>query len=221
MMILQFFSMIKDKDQSWKSFIIETLILIGIVLFIRFYIFQFFRVSGPSMCPTLNILNGECQYDEGEFIFVNEFLYNFIRDPQKGEIVVFHPPEKKEFYIKRIIGVPGDTIDIIDGKVYLTNDTHTKLELPESYLSAVNQGQTQSHGQSSFTVPEGHFLLFGDNRNKSFDGRHCYNLSGCDGSHSPFIPAANITGKASFIIWPLSKIRFLENELESLTPNEA
>lgn len=212
--------MIKNKEQSWPSFLLETVILIGIVLFIRFYIFQFFRVSGPSMCPTLNMIQDECEHEKGEFIFVNQFTYNFVRPPKRGEIVVFHPPEKKEYYIKRIMGVPGDTIEIIDGVLYLTNDTHQKIQLPEEYLSPVNQGQTNTYGQTQFTVPDEHYLLFGDNRNKSFDARHCYNMNGCDGAHSPFIPVKNITGKALFVIWPVTNLRWMENQLSFLNSEE-
>jgi len=208
--------MIKDKDQSWTSFIIEALILIAIVLFIRFYIFQFFRVSGPSMCPTLNVLSEECQYGKGEFIFVNEFSYNFLRNPERGEIVVFHPPHKKIFYIKRILGVAGDTIEINNGKVYLNNEEVEDYALPESYLSPRNQGRTQSFGRKVFTIPEGHFLLFGDNRAESLDARQCFFSGGCDGEHTPFIPEQNITGKAEFVIWPFWKSRWLKNEFEEL-----
>ncbi len=208
--------MLKDKDQSWTHFTIETLILIIIVLFIRFYIFQFFRVSGPSMCPTLNMIEGECQFEKGEFIFVNQFLYHFIREPQFGEVVVFQPPEKKEYYIKRILGTPGDVIDIQNGKLYLTNDQFEKLELDEIYLSALNQGQTQTYGQSSFIIPDQHYLLFGDNRAKSFDARQCYSIEGCNGSHSPFVPQENIQGKASFVVWPIPLIRTLQNPFTEL-----
>ncbi len=208
--------MIKDKDQSWTSFIIEAVILIGIVLFIRFYIFQFFRVSGPSMCPTLNVMEEECQYGKGEFIFVNEFSYNFLRTPKRGEVVVFHPPHKKIFYIKRIIGVPGDTIEIKEGKVYLNNEFIENTPLEETYLSPRNEGRTQTFGRTTFTVPEGNYLLFGDNRAESLDARQCFWSAGCDGEHTPFIPEKNITGKAEFVIWPLWKGRWIENELKDL-----
>ncbi len=206
--------MIKDKDQSWTSFALETLILIGIVLFVRFYIFQFFRVSGPSMCPTLNIIDEKCENGKGEFIFVNEFVYNFMRAPKRGEIVVFHPPHKDTFYIKRILGVPGDTIEIKKGKLYLSNNEVTDFEIPETYLSAKNNGFTQSFKQTKFTVPDEHYLLMGDNRSRSFDARHCYNQSGCDGAHTPFVPIKNIQGKASFVVWPLSKMRGIEQKKE-------
>jgi signal peptidase I len=202
--------MIKDKDQSWMSFVLETLILIGIVLFIRFYIFQFFRVSGPSMCPTLNVLENKCQHGKGEFIFVNEFLYNFIRSPKRGEIVVFRPPHKKVYYIKRIIGIPGDIVEIKNGRVYLTNENMSDFELSEPYLSPRNQGRTQVKQKSIFRVPEGHYLLFGDNRAESLDARQCFSTTGCDGKHTPFVSQKFIQGRSEFVIWPLKKNRWLQ-----------
>ncbi len=206
--------MLKDKDQSWASFLVEAIILIGIVLFIRFYIFQFFRVSGPSMCPTLNVVDDACQYGKGEFIFVNEVLYHFMKNPERGEIVVFRPPQKKVYYIKRIIGVPGDTVEIKDGKLYLSNEEVTDFRIPEPYLSARNQGRTIAAGRSKFTVPEEHYLLMGDNRAESLDARHCFASTGCDGKHTPFVPKNFIQGKAEFVVWPLGKVRNILEESE-------
>ena len=201
--------MLKDKNQSWKSFFIEIIVLISLVLFIRFYVFQFFRVSGPSMCPTLNFLNNECQHGKGEFIFVNEFLYKFMREPKFGEIVVFRPPEKDVYYIKRVLGVGGDIVEIRDGKVFLTNNEVKNQEIKEDYLSAKNKNLT-STTRERFVVPKGHFLLFGDNRAESLDSRSCFSNIGCDGNHTPFVAQKNIQGRAEFVIWPFWEARFLE-----------
>ncbi len=195
--------MLKEEGQTWLGFVLEILILIAIVLGIRFYIFQLFRVAGPSMCPTLNMINDKCvtaQNTKGEFIFVNEFLYRFVRDPKRGEVVVFKAPEKKVSYIKRILGIPGDTIEIKDGKIFLSNKEVTKQEIIEPYLSPKNQGMTHSSGKTRFTVPEDHYLLLGDNRSKSLDSRNCF--ASCDGKHTPFLPKENIQGVAEFVIWP-------------------
>lgn len=200
----------KEKNQSWLSFAVEMVLILSVVLFVRFYVFQFFRVSGPSMCPTLNVLDEECQMGQGEFIFVNEMLYNFIREPERGEVVVFKPPHKDDYYIKRIMGVGGDTITIEDGKVYLANADNEKTKLEESYLSPRNKDNTQVFFEDEFVVPEGKFLLFGDNRAKSFDARHCYYQGGCDDEHSPFVSMKNITGRAEAVLWPLTKIRKVE-----------
>lgn len=203
-------------QNSWRSSLIELVILLAIVLFIRFYVFQFFRVSGPSMCNTLNYLNEECEYDKGEFIFVNQLLY-LIREPSIGEVVVFRPPSKNTYYVKRVIGVPGDKVEVRDGVVYRNG-----IQLNETYLSPRNQGQTKTYGQDVFEVPEGKYLLFGDNRAKSLDARQCFG-SGCyNGEDDPFTISSKIKGKAEFVVWPFwptgdqgnTGFRFLDNPLD-------
>lgn len=208
---------LKEKHQSWISFIIELIVLISLVLFVRFYVFQFFRVHGGSMCPTLNQIDDQCLRDKGEFIFVNEFLYNFIRDPKRGEVVVFKPPTGDKPYIKRVIGVPGDIIEIIGKRVYITNDKYEQELLDESYLSARNDGNTRA-SQTRFVVPTDHVLLFGDNRNGSLDARDCFTQSSlkCNSGISPYIHKDNVVGKASTVIWPVWRARSVENKLEYL-----
>jgi signal peptidase I len=192
---------LKDKDQTWGSFILEMVILIVFILFIRTYVFQLFRVSGPSMCPTLNQMKGGCEYGNGEFIFVNEFVYNFMHEPERGEIVVFKEEGLGKNLIKRIMGIPGDTVEVIDGKVYRTNsETTDRIELTEPYLSAKNQGMTRA-SKKSFVVPEGKYLVFGDNRLESLDSRLCF-AHGCNENNSPFIDLDTIKGRAEFTLWP-------------------
>lgn len=208
--------MIKDADQSWGSFAFEMAVLLAIVLGIRFYVFQFFRVSGPSMCPTINQLDGECESEKGEFVFVNEFLYHFLKNPARGEVVVFRPPTEKTYYIKRVIGVPGDTITIKNGKVYLSNAEHEELELPETYLSEINQGRTITQ-QKVFTIPADHVLLFGDNRNQSLDARQCFrSCYGDKNKNTPFVHENMVKGRAEFVIWPFWTARWIKTALQDL-----
>lgn len=208
---MNFTSWVKTDDQSWGSFFLELALLLGLVLFIRFYVFQFFRVSGPSMCPTLNQFDENCYHGNGEFIFVNEFLYSFMRNPERGEIVVFRPPTTDKNYIKRVIGIPGDTVEVVDGKVYLTGGEYERTELPESYLSEKNKGRTFAAFEK-FIVPEGEYLLFGDNRLESLDARRCFEFD-CTDSNTPFVYAKKIRGRAEFVVWPLAKIRHLTHDL--------
>jgi signal peptidase I len=210
---MNFISWIKTEDQSWKSFFLELILLLALVLFIRFYIFQFFRVSGPSMCPTLNQFDENCYHGKGEFIFVNEFLYSFKRAPKRGEIVVFRPPTSKKNYIKRVIGVPGDIVEVIDGKVYLTGDDYEQTELPESYLSEKNKGRTFA-SLEKFIVPDEEYLLFGDNRLESLDSRRCFERD-CNNSNSPFVSVKKIRGRAEFVVWPITKTRRMFHDLFS------
>ena len=208
---MNFASWIKTDDQSWGSFFLELALLLGLVLFIRFYVFQFFRVSGPSMCPTLNQFDENCYHGNGEFIFVNEFLYSFMRAPERGEVVVFRPPTTDKNYIKRVIGIPGDIVEVENGKVYLTGDEYERTELPESYLSEKNKGRTFA-SLKKFTIPKGEVLLFGDNRLESLDARRCFEYD-CTDSNTPFVSAKKIRGRAEVVVWPLSKIRHLNHNL--------
>jgi signal peptidase I len=229
----------KDPDQSWISFVIEFTILILAVVIIRVYAFQFFQVSGPSMCNTLNFIDGKCQEmqcrtlvdkikgtnpygsESCETIFVNEAVYSFLRAPKRGEIVIFVPPTEidsgnfmKKKYIKRVIGIPGDKVEIENGKVFLTNENEgiERTELPEPYLSAKNEGRT-STTKEEFIVPEGEYLCFGDNRIESLDARRCYESEGCNENNTAFVKEKYIRGKAQIVVWPPKQWRALEHGL--------
>jgi len=208
----KYFGWLKDKDQSWSHFIVEILFLIALVLFVRFYVFQFFRVSGPSMCPTLNQFEAGCKYDKGEFIFVNEFIYNFIHGPEQGDIVVFSPPnDGKKKYIKRIMAIPGETIRVEEGIVYRKDDQGNSEKLEEVYLSDKNRGNTYA-SLEEFEVPDGHYLLFGDNRNQSLDSRRCFSNNGCNQHNTPFVKKSEIIGKAQYVVFPFTRARKLFHE---------
>jgi len=203
---------------------LNLLIVFGLVFVIQTFIASPFKVYGPSMCDTINNINEECQYGYGEYIIVNKLIYQkffgwSLDDPSRGDIIVFHPPHSEDqFYIKRIIGVPGDTIKLIDGKVYLFNNEHeTGYELPEPYLNATNSGSTlpSTNRITTFDVPEGKYFVMGDNRHQSTDSRSCFRdvyEGGCRGEEDgPFLPKENIEGKASVVLWPLKKIRTLQS----------
>ncbi|PID70277.1 signal peptidase I [bacterium DOLZORAL124_38_8] len=229
---------IKDEDQSWASFWLEIVFLGLLIVFVRLYVFQLFQVSGPSMCPTLNMFDSVCQQPYGkesksDFIFVNEFLYSIVSEPKKGEIVVFNSPNKSSNkwlelinkvipfwdintktptrYIKRVIGTAGDTVTVKQGKVFLqAKDTNAVIELPEPYLNKTNKGSTTSQ-KETFVVPEGKILVFGDNRVNSTDARMCF--GSCRNGASPFTDVKDVVGRAEFIIFPINHIRFLNNSL--------
>lgn len=208
------------------SFILDIalnlLIVFGLVFIIQTFIASPFKVYGPSMCDTLNIINEECQGGYGEYIIVNKLIYlDFfgwsLSEPKRGDIIVFHPPHSKEqFYIKRIIGIPGDTIKLIDGDVYLFNKHYpTGLAIPEPYLSEENKGETNSSTNrvTTFTVPDNEYFVMGDNRNKSTDSRSCFRdafQGGCRGEEEYFLPRENIEGKAWIVLWPFKSIRIIK-----------
>lgn len=215
----------KKKQSKFVTFLLDLglnlLIVFGLVYLIQTFLASPFKVFGPSMCDTLNYLNEECERGYGEYIIVNKLVYkNFfgwsLAEPNRGDIVVFHPPHTdKDFFIKRVIGIPGDTIKLIDGKVFLFNDEYeTGYELPEDYLNEENSGNTipSTNRVTTFEVPEGHYFLLGDNRSHSTDSRSCFRdafQGGCRGEDAYFLPEENIEGRAWVVLWPFNKIRII------------
>lgn len=198
---------------------LNLLIVFGLVYIIQTFIASPFKVFGPSMCNTLNYIDEECHQGYGEYIIVNKLIYKdffgwSLSQPKRGDIIVFHPPHTNEqFYIKRIIGIPGDTIKLIDGKVFLFNPAYPAgIEMPEDYLSDLNAGKTfpSTNKVTSFTVPDEQYFVLGDNRNESTDSRSCFRdafQGGCRGEEAYFLPRQNIEGKAWIVLWPLNLIR--------------
>ncbi len=197
---------------------LNAIIIVGLVFIIRVYLLSPFRVYGPSMCNTLNYVGSQCLRENGEYIIVNKIVYRQFYDfsfgkPQRLDILVFRPPQlTDDFYIKRIIGLPGETVKLIEGYVYIFNDEHPEgFKLDEPYLSSSNQGNTLPHrrGYTAFEVPEGSYFVLGDNRRFSSDSRHCFSDFGCTSLDKAFVPFKNIAGKAWISLWPFHMMRFL------------
>ena len=213
----------------WLDIGLNLIIIIGLVFLIRTYVISPFQVYGPSMCDTLNAENGECGKGYGEYIIVNKFGYQNILGwqvghPERGDIIVFHPPHNdKEFYIKRVVGMPGESVELIDGYVYIKNiDNPNGIRLEEPYLNEDNLGNTHPMtGTRVFNVPENSYYVMGDNRLKSSDARSCFSETfvhkkcGEEGT-SYFLTQKNIEGKAMVILWPLNKISIITNTAYAL-----
>jgi len=146
----------QNKFQEFIKFLRDLIIIILVVLFIRTYISSPFRISGRSM---------EESYFDGEYLLVNKFSYadfgfTKIGDPKRGDVVILkpHAQKDKEYYIKRVIGLPGDTIGFKEGEVYIKKAGASEaVKLSEPYLSAINRGRTflpSNVPETSFTVPE-------------------------------------------------------------------
>lgn len=205
--------------------LVNIAIIILLVLGIRTYLISPFQVYGPSMCDTLNYINGECKHRFGEYLIVNRAVYFPFFDtyryrlPIRGDIVVFKPPNnQEEYYIKRVIGLPGEKVKIQNGKVYLMNTDHTAWwELPEPYLNDKNKGRTYplvAYSTTEYVVPEGQYFVLGDNRLESTDSRHCFHTrstSQCAEKSEHFLPLDRVEGKASLVLWPFNKVRALPN----------
>ena len=135
-----------------KDWVISIAIAVVLALFIRHFVVELYLVDGPSMRPTLQ---------NQERLVVNKFIYN-LHDPERGDILVFqYPKDPSRDFIKRVIAIPGDTIEIKDGHVYVNGELKN-----EPYILSTTRGD-----YPLATVPEGHIFVMGDNRNNSEDSR--------------------------------------------------
>lgn len=181
-------------------------VIVAIVAAIRTFLVSPFQVEGSSMSSTL---------EDDEYIIINKLAYH-IGSPQRGDIAVFVPPnETKKYYVKRVIGLPGDTIVIKGGMVYLQKAGETELvQLEETYLDERNDGHTCAHPQNcgdaepaSYTVPDGKYFVLGDNRLGSLDSR---SFVGPDSEPHPFVDEEEIKGRVWFVALPVTKIHAFE-----------
>jgi signal peptidase I len=183
---------------------LNIVIIVAIVAIIRTFVVSPFQIEGNSMVETL---------EHKEYIVINKFRY-FFRTPQRGDIVVFRPPtDLAKYYVKRVIGLPGETVVIRDGNVYVRNDSKD-VKLDESYLSPVNEGKTYRYPVQSgdttaeeFTVPADQYFLLGDNRQGSLDSR---SFAHVDSKNTAYVPASNIKGSVWFVALPITKIHAFE-----------
>ena len=167
---------------DWRSWIRDLVISLGIAGVVIVFLYQPVKVEGTSMMPRLT---------DQERIFINKFVYRF--EPiHRGDVVVFHYPlDRAKSYIKRVIGLPGETVQMVEGEVFING-----RKLPESYVLP-NYRDHQSHGP--IVVPHNEFYVLGDHRNSSNDSR----LWGT-------VARKNIYGKAVFVYWPMERFGFVE-----------
>ncbi len=168
---------------AWETIKI-IVISIAIIFPIRYYIVQPFFVRGASMESTLM---------NGDYLLVDEISYRF-NDPQRGDMIVFHyPPDPSDFYIKRIIGLPGETVEIRNNKVTIYNGEGKVLG--ESYLSEFQQ----TLGDLVMRLKDNEYFVMGDNRLQSSDSRRWGALE-----------RKYIVGRAFVRLWPFNSITKLE-----------
>lgn len=171
-----------EQDGNSEGFvfgeIIESIaIAVVLAVIIRFFLFQPFYIPSGSMKPTLT---------EGDRIIVNKITYRFSK-PQRGDIMVFkYPINPKRDFIKRIIGLPGETILIKDSALYINENFIEQPFLPKG-LKYPDFGPIK--------IAENQYFMMGDNRNNSEDSRFWGTL-----------PKQNIIGKAMFIYWPVNRL---------------
>lgn len=164
--------------------VLEVAVIAVVAVFIvRTYLVQPFLVSGSSMAPN---------FANGDYVLVDELTYH-LRTPERGEVVVFHDPQEySTYFIKRVIGLPGERVTVKDNAVTVYNTEHPRgLTLNETYLPR----GIDTAGSYDIAVASSSYLLFGDNRPFSYDSRSWGAL-----------PAKNIVGLVRIRLWPLNQL---------------
>lgn len=175
------------------TFLFDTIqtILLAASVFLVIYLFLFrpFEVSGESMFPT---------FKNSEFILTNLIGLRF-GDLKRGEVIVFQAPtDHDKDYIKRVIGIPGDTVEVRDGHVYLNGKLLNETEyLADSVVTS--PGAFLREGEP-VTVPQEKYIVLGDNRPHSSDSREW-----------GFLRKDELIGKSFFVYWPPNHMRLVEN----------
>ncbi len=164
--------------------ITEVIVIALVTVFlIRSFLIQPFLVSGSSMEPN---------FSSGDYLLIDEISYR-LREPHRGEVIVFHyPKDKSTYYIKRVIGLPGEKIIVKNGEIRIVNTENPKgLVLDEGYLP----GTVETIGTEERRLNEDEYFVLGDNRQYSFDSRSWGNLN-----------ENEIVGLVRVRLWPFNKV---------------
>ena len=165
---------------AWELFKIAVIALV-IVLPIRYFLFQPFIVKGESMSPN---------FETGDYLIVDEITYRF-SNPQRGDVIVFnYPKDTTQRFIKRVIGLPGETVDVKNGEVSITENGKTTI-LNEKYLP----NDLKTYGDANVTLKADEYFVLGDNREYSYDSRSW-----------GIVPRSDIIGKAFLRIFPVAAL---------------
>ena len=183
----------ESKERStWREYAEALFMAILLALFIRTFVVQAFKIPSGSMLPTLQI---------GDHLLVNKFIYGIripvvgkrvfaFRTPEQGDVIVFiYPQDPTKDFIKRVVAVPGDRVEVIDKKLYVDGKA---IDDPYGSYDPVAPRSIRSPRDNfgPFVVPEGHVFVMGDNRDHSHDSRFW----------GP-VPIDDILGKAFILYW--------------------
>lgn len=176
------------KKNSFAGFIVEfvkiTVICLAIIIPVRYFLIQPFIVKGESMEPN---------FSNKEYLLIDEISYR-LKEPQRGDVIVFrYPRDPSQYYIKRIIGLPGESVEVNDGRIIVENGKHPRgIEIKEFYLPA----SEKTPGELKYTLGAEEYFVLGDNRKASSDSR----VWGA-------LPKADIVGRVWVRALPINKAR--------------
>lgn len=178
----------KSKFRVFLENVLYIVTAVALAMLVQQFIIRPFVVNGSSMSPTL---------ETGNYLLIDEVTYK-LSEPERGDVVVFKaPPEPDKYFIKRIIGLPGDTVSINGQVVTITN-----TEYPEGFALSESFVTHKSSDNMVVKVPEGEYFVMGDNRAGSFDSRSWGTL-----------PKANLRGRALLRLLPLKQIDYLPGKV--------
>ncbi|WP_441896108.1 signal peptidase I [Paenibacillus sp. YAF4_2] len=190
----------KKGGRAYKEIVdwIKALAIAVILVFIiRTFLFSPFIVEGPSMEPN---------FYTGERLIVNKLIFK-LREPHHGEVVVFHVPDQGRDFIKRVIGVPGDTLKVVGDDVFVNDQKVDEPYIKEAIEAAHASGELYNTGPdfpnsnvSESVVPDGKIFAMGDHRGNSQDSRDI-----------GFVSEKEIIGRADAMFWPLNKISIIKH----------
>jgi len=183
----------KSEKSVVREYVEAIVIAVLLALFIRSFVVQAFKIPSGSMLSTLQI---------GDHLLVNKFIYGVklpvtgtviipIKKPARGDIVVFkYPKDRSTDYIKRVVGVAGDTIEIKNKQVYINGQAveNSHIQFTDKNIMKASAGPRDNMGPVK--VPENSLFMMGDNRDNSYDSRFW-----------GFVPLKDVLGKAFILYW--------------------
>ncbi len=188
----------KSQTREWIESIVIALIL---ALFIRTFVVQAFKIPSGSMEPTLLI---------GDHLLVSKFIYGTkipftdikvlpLKEPERGDVIVFiYPVDPSKDFIKRVIGLSGDKVEVINKKVYVNDKPIEDIHAHHADNLIIPKGSESRDNFGPVTVPKDSLFVMGDNRDRSYDSRFW-----------GFVNKSEIKGKAFIIYWSWNSDRFL------------